>query len=130
MAKGKFSQALVRAGNKVKSTALELESVKKLRAMDRRELKQLGITAGVAAVGGGIAGYTIEQKIQEAPEDKISADSFLKKGAMGLPATTILGAVGAVVAAKKLSGTKAVAVTAALGGLAGGGYAYKKSHEA
>ena len=129
MAKGKFTQALVSAKNRARNYANELESVKKLRSMDRRELKQLGITAGVAAVGGGIAGYMIEDKIQSAPEDKISSESFLKKGAMGLPATTILGAVGAFFAAKKLSGTKAIAVTSALGGVAGGGYAYKKANE-
>jgi hypothetical protein len=129
MAKGKFSNALANAKGKVRKTVGELESVKKLRAMDKKELKKLGTTAAVAAVGGGIAGYTLQKKIAEQPEDKISADSVLRKGVGGFPILTVGGVVGAIVAAKKLQGAQAVAVSAALGGLAGGAWAYGEANK-
>lgn len=126
----KTTKALQALRTRASNAVSELESVKKLRAMDRKELKKLGTTAAVAGAAGAYAGYTLQEKIATAPEDKISADSFLKKGVSGIPILTIGGVVGAVIAAKKLQGAQAVAASSALGGLAGGAYIYKVANQA
>jgi hypothetical protein len=103
-----------------KSRLGEIKAIKKLRSMDKRELKKVGITAAVSATAGGYAGYKAQEYIVSS--DKVPENM---KAPLGIPLTTILGVAGAIVAGKKLSGTQAVVASSALGGLAGGGFAYK-----
>ncbi|MBZ5715271.1 hypothetical protein [Nannocystis pusilla] len=125
----KTSKALAAAGARAKRYANELEIVKKARSMDKRELKKAGLIGAVAAGGGAYGGYKLEEYIQTADSEKISDDSFLKKGVGGLPVTTLGGAVGAFFAYRRLKGQAALAVTSALGGLAAGGMIYKAANE-
>lgn len=120
MAAGKTRRALTALATRAKNATNELAIVKKARAMDKRELKKVGITAAVSATAGGYAGYKAQEYIQGS--DKVPDNM---KAPLGIPLTTWLGAGGALVAGKKLSGTQAVVASSALGGLAGGGFAFK-----
>lgn len=117
---GKTQKAFQALATRAKNVAGELEIVKKARAMDKRELRKLGIMAGGSAIAGGYGGYKLQEYVQGS--DKIP-DNL--KAPLNIPLTTWAGGVGALVAAKKLRGTQAVVVSTALGGVAGGGLAYK-----
>lgn len=116
----KTKRAFTALASRAKNVANELEVVKKARAMDRKELKKLGVMAGGAAIAGGYGGYKAQEWVQGS--DKVP-DNL--KAPLGIPLTTWLGGAGAVISAKKLSGTQAVVVSTALGGVAGGGLAFK-----
>lgn len=120
MAKGKITTALASARKKAEKRLGELESIKKLRAMDKKEIKKLGVMAGGGALVGGYGGYKLQEYVQGS--DKVP-DNL--KAPLNIPLTTWAGGVGALLAAKKLKGTQAVVVSTALGGVAGGGLAYK-----
>lgn len=120
MAKGKITNALASAKKRASDRLNELQVIKAARNMDRKELKKLGMQAGVGALAGGYAGYKAQEYIQGS--DKVPDNM---KAPLGIPLTTWLGGAGAVVSAKKLRGTQAVVVSTALGGVAGGGLAFK-----
>lgn len=117
---GKTQKAFQALATRAKNVAGELEIVKKARAMDRKELKKLGIMAGGSAIVGGYGGYKLQEYVQGS--DKVP-DNL--KAPLGVPLATWLGGAGAVISAKKLRGTQAVVVSTALGGVAGGGLAFK-----